>query len=75
MFHAEQCGGFSSVPQKSQQGLQSRVLGCVFFVVVLFFFWRLLEKVSSSSNAVLSLPLVLLLQRQLAASLTGSEPH
>lgn len=65
MFHAEQRGGFSSVLQKSQQGLQGTGL-------MFFFFLKLLEEVSSS-NAVLSPPLVLVLQRQLAPSLTGSE--
>lgn len=39
-----------------------------------FFFLKLLQKVSSST-AVFSTPVVLLLQRQLAASLTGSKPR
>lgn len=54
--------------RKSRQGLQGT--GLIFF----FFFLKLLEVVSSS-NAVWSPPLVLLLQRQLAASLTGSKPR
>ena len=53
--------------QKSQQGLQG--IGLIFF----FFFFKLLEKVSSG-NAVLTRPLMLLLQRQLAASFQVQSP-
>lgn len=55
--------------RKSQQGLQGTGL-----ILFFFFFLKLLEVVSNS-NAVWSSPLVLLLQRQLAASLTGSKPR
>lgn len=42
VFLAEQCGGFSSVLQKSQQGVQGT--GLIFF----FFFLKLLQKVSAA---------------------------
>lgn len=65
VFHNKQCSGFSLVLRKSEQSLQAT--GLIFFCFI-----KLLEKISS--NAVLNLPVVLLLQRQLAASLTGSKP-
>lgn len=51
--------------QNCQQGLQGSVL--------IFFFFEAAGK-DSNSNAVLSLPLVLLLQRQLAASFQVQSP-
>lgn len=57
---------FSSVLQNSPQGLQGTGL-------IFFFFFKLLGKVSNS-NAVLSLSLALLLQRQLEASFQVHSP-